>query len=74
MKIYRECARESYSFFITDATLLASDSPEFKKKISTLIKMTVTDQLKILDDKIKSNQTQYNVDILGAKISALLSG
>ena len=61
-------------FFIIDTTLLASDSLGFKKKFSTLIKMTVTDQLRMLDDKIKSNQAQYNVDILGAKISALLSG
>ena len=35
--------------------------------------MTVTDQLKILDNKIKANQAQYNVDRLAAKISALLS-
>ena len=36
--------------------------------------MTVTDQLKILDNKIKANQAQYDVDRLAAKISALLSG
>ena len=36
--------------------------------------MTVIDQLKILDDKIKANQAQYDVDRLAAKISALSSG
>ena len=36
--------------------------------------MTVTDQLKIIDNKIKANQAQYNLDRLAAKISALPSG
>ena len=35
--------------------------------------MTVTDQLKIVDDKIKANQAQYDLDRLAAKISALSS-
>ena len=36
--------------------------------------MTVTDQLKIIDNKINANQTQYDLDRLAAKISALSSG
>ena len=36
--------------------------------------MTVTDQLKIIDNKIKANQAQYNLDRLAAKISVLSSG
>ena len=35
--------------------------------------MTVTDQIKILDWKIKQNEVQYNLDIKAAKISALPS-
>ena len=35
--------------------------------------MTVTDQLKIIDNKIKANQAQYDLDRLAAKISALSS-
>ena len=35
--------------------------------------MTVTDQLKIIDNKIKANQAQYHLDRLAAKISALSS-
>ena len=35
--------------------------------------MTLTDELKILDDKIKANQAQYDLDREAAKISALLS-
>ena len=33
--------------------------------------MTLTDELKIIDDKIKTNQAQYDVDTEAAKISAL---
>ena len=35
--------------------------------------MTLTDELKILEDKIKSNQAQYDLDREEAKISALSS-
>ena len=36
--------------------------------------MTVTDQIKIIDNKIKANYAQYDLDRLTAKISALCSG
>ena len=36
--------------------------------------MTVTDQLEIIDNKIKENQAQYDLDRLSAKISAYFSG
>ena len=36
--------------------------------------MTLTGQVKILDDKIKANQAQYDLDREAAKISALSSG
>ena len=35
--------------------------------------MTVTDQIKVLDDRIKANQAQYNLNREAAKISALSS-
>ena len=35
--------------------------------------MTLTDELKILDDKIKANQAIYDLSREAAKISALLS-
>ena len=38
------------------------------------MKMTVTDQLKIIDNKIKANQAQYDLDRLAAKISSYYSG
>ena len=38
------------------------------------MKMTVTDQIKIIDNKIRANQVQYDLDRLAAKISAYFSG
>ena len=35
--------------------------------------MTLTDQLKIIDNKIRANQVQYVLDRLAAKISAYSS-
>ena len=35
--------------------------------------MTLTDKLKILHDRVKANQTQFDLDRKAAKISALLS-
>ena len=36
--------------------------------------MTLTEQIKILDDKIKSNKAQYDLDRQAAKTSTLSSG
>ena len=36
--------------------------------------MTINEQIKILDNKIRSNQAQYDFDRQNAKISALSSG
>ena len=36
--------------------------------------MTLTEQVKILDDKIRANKAQYDLDRQAAKISALSSG
>ena len=73
MKIYRECTRQLYSFLTTDTPLPACDPLGFRKKIVWFfIKMTLTDELKILD-KIKVNQAQYDLHRKVAKISALSS-
>ena len=53
-------------FFIIDTTLPASDPFCF-----ILIKMTVSDQIKIIDKNIKQNEIQYHLDRKAAKISAL---
>ena len=51
-KIYRECTKEAYSFLTIDTTLPASDPLRFRKHFwLVLMKMTVTDQIKILNKK-----------------------
>ena len=45
-----------------------------KKIVWFFIKITVTDQIKFIDNKIKANQAQYDLDRLTAKISGLPSG
>ena len=73
MKIYRQCTKESYSFLTIDTTLSASDPLRFRKICFVLIKMTVTNQIKILDRKIKQNEAKYDLNRKAAKISALPS-
>ena len=41
---------------------------------TTFIRMTRSDQIKILNDKIKANDAQYDVNRLNAEISAYSSG
>ena len=70
MKIYRSCTKDPYS------TLPADNHLRFRKKYFELffIKMTLTDQVKILDNNIKANQAQHDLDREAAKISALSGG
>ena len=71
MKIYRECTKEPYSFLTTGTTLPASGSLRFRKNLFHCYKMTVNDQIKILDRKIKENEAEYDLERKTAKISAL---
>ena len=74
MKIYSKCTSEPYSFLTIDTTLPADNPLRFRENLSkSLIKMTLTDELKIFDKKIKANQAQYDLDREAAKISALSS-
>ena len=70
MKIYKECARKPYSFLTIDTTLSTANLLHFRKIFKSHHKMTLTDKIKILDNKIKANQAQYNLDREAAKISA----
>ena len=58
----------------TDTTLPGSNPLRFRKICFIFMKITVTDQIKILDAKIKPNEAQYNLDRKVAKTSALSSG
>ena len=72
VKIYGECTKELYNFLTIDTTVPVSDPLRFRKKFFRIfIKMTLTDEPKILDDKIKVNQAQHDLGKEAAKISAL---
>ena len=72
MKIYRGCTREPFNFLTIDTTLPSSNSLRFRKNLfDTLQKMTVTDQIKVLNRKIMQNEAQYNLDKKAVEISAL---
>ena len=74
MKIYRKCTSEPYSFLTIDTTLPSNNSlilrKIFRKSFTSIIKMILTDGLKILDDKIKANQAKewINMNIWLVKI------
>ena len=53
--------------------LPANDPLRLEKMGFLLIKITVTDQIKILDRKIMQNETQFDWDRKAAKISGLSS-
>ena len=56
LKIYRNCAKEPYSFLL----LILQSYHEIQKEFFrfSFIKMTLTEHVKILDDKIRENKAQ----------------
>ena len=70
VKVYKKCTNEPYSFLTTDTTLPTNS---FLRLIRFIIKITLTDELKILDDKIKAIHAQYDLDREATKISTLSS-
>ena len=75
LKIYRNCTKEPYSFLTIDTTLPADDPMRFRKNFSnsSFTKITLTGQVKILDDKIRANKAQYDLNRQTIKISVLSS-
>ena len=60
IKIYNKCAIEPYSFLTFDTKLPTNNSLKFlKKSFRSILNMTLTDELKILDDMIKANQARF---------------
>ena len=74
MNIFRKCKSEPYNSLTIGSNLPANNSLIFRKKsFKSFIKMTLTDEIKILDDKIKANWSQYDLDREVAKIPPLSS-
>ena len=64
IKIYKACTNEPYSFLVND-TMLASDDSE---KI-----FSIYNKIMIIDDQIRDEKIQYDINKEAAKISALSS-
>ena len=70
MNLYKKCTAKPYSFLVIDATL-ASDNPlRFRKNLSERIQKLIM----TIDDKIRDEKLEYNINREAAKISALSSG
>ena len=71
MKLYKEYNKEPYSFLVNDTTLSSDNPLRFRKN---LFKMIIRKNIKAINNKIKENKAQYNLDKQTATISALSSG
>ena len=66
MNLHKKCTGKPYSFLVIDATL-ASDNPlGFRKNLS--------ERIMVIDDKIRDEKLQYNINRESPKLSALSSG
>ena len=70
MNIYKKCTKEPYSFLVNDTTLPSDDPLRFRKNLlrSYVIKIIT------IEDQIKDEKLQYDINRETAKISALSSG
>ena len=70
MSLYKKCTAKPYYCLVIDATL-ASDNPlSFRKNLSEIIQKLI---MKI-NDKIRDEKLQYDINREAAKISAVSSG
>ena len=69
MNIYKKCIEKLYSFLVID-TFASDNSSRFERNLSQIIsKLIMT-----IDDKIKDEKLQYDINREAAKISALSPG
>ena len=70
MNLYKKCTGKLYSFLVIDATLLLDNPTRFRKNLLEKIwKLIIT-----IDDKIRDEKLQYDINREASKISALSSG
>ena len=67
MKIYKECTKEPYSFLVNDTTL-QSDNP---LRVRYNLFGYYNNKIITIDDQIKSEKLQYDINREAANISAL---
>ena len=59
MKLDKDYTKEPYSFLVNDATLSSDNPLRFR---NTLYKMTVTEKIKTINNKVEQKKAQYDLD------------
>ena len=67
--IYRKCTAKQYSFSVNDTTLASNNTLRFRKNLFNNITKIMT-----INDQIRDEKIQYNINREAAKISTLSSG
>ena len=67
MKLYKDYTKEPYSFLVTIQRCHQIIHYDLGR---TYCKMTITEKIKTIDNKIEQNKAQYNLDREIVKISA----
>ena len=70
MNLFKKCTAKPYSFLIIDTTLASDNSSRFRTNSLERIQQLIM----AIDDKIKDEKLQYDINREEAKISTLLSG
>ena len=65
MNLYKKGTSKPYSFLVIDTSLASDNSSRFRKNLLERIQLIMT-----IDDKIKDEKLQYDINREGAKISA----
>ena len=69
-KLYKDYTKEPYSFSVNDTTLSLDNSLRFRKDLL----LSISGEIKAMNNKIEQNKAQYSSDRQTAEISALSSG
>ena len=70
MNLYKKCTAKSYSFLVIVTTLASDNFSPFRKNFLEIIQKLI----KIIDDEVRYERLQYDINIEAVKISTLLSG
>ena len=71
MKIYKEYAKETFSFLVNNTTLKSANPLRFR---NNLLWMSTNKKIKVINNKIEQRNAQYDLHRQTAKISALSLG
>ena len=70
MNLYKNCTAKPYSFLVIYTTLASDNSSRFRNNLSgRMQKLIIT-----IEDKVKDEKLQYDINGEAAKLSALSSG